>query len=110
MNWEQTGQAILGLGLAFWAMFQGWKGFRKSDGKPPVDRPPNPHELKETLAELKALVEQHHNLTQQNHATSERNHEDLEHAFSELTRQLDRIEASFRLDNAMKGLRRELGG
>lgn len=55
---NETVQAI-GAGIAAFLIALGtWWGAKRGDGKPPADRAPAPHEVREALAELRRLVRQ----------------------------------------------------
>lgn len=68
---------------------------KKAPSDPPVERAPTPHEMRELIAAIRDRMERHHELTQ----------DDL----SEIKKALDRIEASNRLQDALAGIRREMG-
>ena len=96
IDWTAVGQGLGFIGLVCSAALAIIKGHRRSDGKPPVDRPPPPNEVKEGLAELRRVIERHRELTD----------DDL----SDIKKQLDRIEAAQRLQDAIAGIRREYWG
>lgn len=99
-DWESVGTA-LGLGLAgFLAVFGARFGHKKSDGKPPPERPPAVDEVRAALAELRSDMGRLH-------AKHDRQAEIADDEWREVFRQLDRIEAAQRLESAMNGLRRE---
>ena len=68
---------------------------KKAPSEPPVERAPSPHEMRELIAAIRDRMDHHHELTQ----------DDL----TDIKKALDRIEASNRLQEAMAGLRREMG-
>lgn len=103
IDWPSVGQGIGIIGLVGGAALAMIKGHRKSDGTPPPDRPPAPNEVKETLAELRRMLE---GLIQR----SERHRELTDDDLSDIKKQLDRIEAAQRLQDAVAGIRREFGG
>ena len=84
-DWEAIGQGVGACGVFLTAMWAVVRGQKKSDGKPPEDRPPTPHEIRSAFAELRDRLRRiekgQDNLT-----------EDCEREFREINRQLDRIE------------------
>lgn len=78
---NETVQAI-GAGIAAFLIALGtWWGTRKGDGKPPADRAPSPHELREAMAELRRqLTEMREKM------------DDHDDDHRQIARQLDRIE------------------
>lgn len=103
IDWAAVGQGLGFIGLAGGAALAMIKGHRKSDGVPPADRPPAPNEVKETLAELRRMLE---GLIQK----TERHRELTDDDLSDIKKQLDRIEAAQRLQDAVSNIRREFGG
>lgn len=93
IDWGTMGQAAGIVGLVIVGAYSVIKGALKGDGKPPPERAPGPHEIRELMADLRRIVERHHELTA----------DDL----TDVKRALDRIEAAQRLQDAMAGMRRE---
>ncbi|MDQ7775243.1 hypothetical protein [Paracoccus aminovorans] len=88
---NETVQAI-GAGIAAFLIALGtWWGTKKGDGKPPADRAPAPHEVKEAIADLRKLIE--------DVRESLDNHDD-DHR--QIARQLDRIENRLQITNEVQ--------
>ena len=85
INWEAVGTGIGAFGVVMTAMWGVMRGQKKSDGKPPEDRPPTPNELRAAIAELRETLRR-----------IERGQdgmvEDYDRDIREINRQLDRIE------------------
>lgn len=85
---NETVQAI-GAGIAAFLIALGtWWGAKRGDGKPPADRAPAPHEVREALAELRRLVEN----MREDHNDDAR----------QIANQLDRIENRLRLNDEIR--------
>ena len=84
-DWEAIGQGVGACGVFLTAMWAVVRGQRKSDGKPPEDRPPTPHEIRSAFAELRDRLRRiekgQDNLT-----------EDCEREFRAVSQHLTRIE------------------
>ena len=84
-DWEAIGQGVGACGVFLTAMWAVVRGQKKSDGKPPEDRPPTPNELRAAIAEFRETLRR-----------IERGQdgmaEDYERDIRDINRQLDRIE------------------
>lgn len=84
-DWEAIGQGVGACGVFLTAMWAVVRGQRKSDGKPPEDRPPTPNELRAAIAEFRETLRK-----------IERGQDDMADDYDrdirEINRQLDRIE------------------
>ena len=93
---QKVGGGIAALAIGVFAVL----GSRRSDGKPPEDRAPSPHAVREAMADLRAvLAEIRADLEDDRGASTDRYHE--------LRRHLDRIEAHLRMADAVAAARRE---
>ena len=84
-DWEAIGQGIGACGVFLTAMWAVVRGQKKSDGKPPEDRPPTPNELRAAIAEFRGDLRR---IQQSQDGLAD----DYEREFREINRQLDRIE------------------
>ena len=84
-DWEAIGQGVGACGVFLTAMWAVVRGQRKSDGKPPEDRPPTPNEWRAAIAEFRETLRRIER--GQDSMT-----EDYKREFREINRQLDRIE------------------
>ena len=84
-DWEAIGQGVGACGVFLTAMWAVVRGQKKSDGKPPEDRPPTPNELRAAIAEFRETL-QKIGRGQDDMAG------DYKREFREINRQLDRIE------------------
>ena len=84
-DWEALGTGIGAFGVVLTAMWGVMRGQKKSDARPPEDRPPTPHELRAAIAEFRETLRR-----------IERGQDDMaedyERDIREINRQLDRIE------------------
>ena len=84
-DWEAIGQGVGACGVFLTAMWAVVRGQKKSDGKPPEDRPPTPNELRAAIAEFRETLRK-----------IERGQDDMagdyDRDIREINRQLDRIE------------------
>lgn len=88
---NETASAI-GAGIAAILIAVGtWWGTRKGDGKPPPDRAPAPHEVKEALAALHRLI-----------AELREKLDDHDDDHRQIARQLDRIETRLQISNEVR--------
>ena len=85
INWEAVGTGIGAFGVVMTTVWGVMRGQKKSDGKPPEDRPPTPNELRAAIAEFRETL-QKIGRGQDDMA------DDYEREFREINRQLDRIE------------------
>ena len=84
-DWEAIGQGVGACGVFLTAMWAVVRGQKKSDGKPPEDRPPTPNELRAAIAEFRGDLRR---IQQSQDGLAD----DYEREFREINRQLDRIE------------------
>lgn len=84
-DWEAIGQGVGACGVFLTAMWAVVRGQKKSDGKPPEDRPPTPNELRTAIAEFRGDLRR---IQQSQDGLAD----DYEREFREINRQLDRIE------------------
>ena len=84
-DWEAIGQGVGAGGVFLTAMWAVVRGQKKSDGKPPEDRPPTPNELRTAIAEFRGDLRR---IQQSQDGLAD----DYEREFREINRQLDRIE------------------
>lgn len=56
-NPETIGQGVGALFMILAAAYAVIKGHRKSDGNPPAERPPAPHEVKQAISSLSSQIE-----------------------------------------------------
>lgn len=56
-SYELIGQGVGAFFLVLASAYALVKGHRKSDGKPPAERPPTPHEVKQAISSLQNQVE-----------------------------------------------------
>ena len=85
INWEAVGTGIGAFGVVMTTVWGVMRGQKKSDGKPPEDRPPTPNELRAAIAEFRETLRK-----------IERGQDDMagdyDRDIREINRQLDRIE------------------
>ena len=85
INWEAIGTGLGAFGVIAMTAIGVIRGQKKSDGKPPEDRPPTPNEVKAAIAEFRETLKR-----------IERGQDDMagdyERDIREINRQLDRIE------------------
>ena len=85
INWEAVSTGIGAFRMVMTTVWGVMRGQKKSDGKPPEDRPPTPNELRAAIAEFRETL-QKIGRGQDDMA------DDYEREFREINRQLDRIE------------------
>lgn len=85
INWEAVGTGIGAFGVVMTTVWGVMRGQKKSDRRPPEDRPPTPNELRTAIAEFRETLRR-----------IERGQDDMaedyERDIREINRQLDRIE------------------
>lgn len=85
-------EVMYGLGIAMASFVTAWgvrSGVKKSDGSPPEERQPSPHEIRALMGEVKQYLDaiedkndgQHRDLSKQ-----------ISESYHQIIRQLDRIE------------------
>ena len=84
-DWEAIGQGVGACGVFLTAMWAVVRGQKKSDGKPPEDRPMTQNELRASIAEFRGDLRR---IQQSQDGLAD----DYEREFREINRQLDRIE------------------
>lgn len=87
IDWSSVGQGLGAIGVMLAAALGIWKGHKKSDGKPPEDRPPPPNETKAKLDAIHDRLERLANKVDHQHDITDDDRRDM-------NRQLDRIERS----------------
>ena len=85
INWEAVGTGIGAFGVVMTTVWGVMRGQRRSDGKPPEDRPVTPNELRASIAEFRGVLRR---IQQSQDDLAE----DYESEFRAINRQLDRIE------------------
>lgn len=85
INWEAVGTGIGAFGVVMTTVWGVMRGQRRSDGKPPEDRPMTQNELRASIAELRDVI-----LKIQK--SQDDLSEDYVSEFRAINRQLDRIE------------------
>lgn len=85
INWEAVGTGIGAFGVVMTTVWGVMRGQKKSDGKPPEDRPMTQNELRASIAEFRGDLRR---IQQSQDGLAD----DYEREFREINRQLDRIE------------------
>lgn len=102
MNWEIVGQFIGIVVLAFGGFMAVVKGYRKSTGAPPPERPPDQHELREALRELRDVIRRNQSMNSDDSRDILRVLDRVDSKLGTVEGQLGRIEASQRLTEEMR--------
>ncbi len=112
-DWTNVGQAIGAFGVVLAAALGIWKGHKKSDGKPPEDRPPPPNETKakleaihERLERLTSKIDHHHDLTEEDRRDMNRQLDRIERSVERVS---ERLDADARIGSALARLGRQDG-
>ena len=110
-DWANIGQALGAIGIILAAAVGFWKGHKKSDGKPPDDRPPHPNETKakleaihDRIERLAQRIDHHHELTEDDRRDMNRQLDRIERSVERVS---ERLEADARIGVALARLSRE---
>lgn len=111
IDWANIGQAIGAIGVMFAAAMGIWKGHKRSDGKPPEDRPPPPNETKAKLDAIHDRLERLAHNIDRHHEMSDDDRRDVSRQLDRLARDMgricDRLDSDARIGAALAKMGRE---
>ena len=99
---ETFGQALGAIAIAISVAFGIWRGHKKSDGKPPENRPPTPNETKAALESLRERIDHNHALADDDRRDMQRQLDRIER---DVGRIYDRLDADARIGAALAKIR-----
>lgn len=106
-EWVRLGQVAGLIGAGILACIGVFRGLVKSDGKPPVERPPAPNEVREAVVDLRRLIERVADRVERQGDQIERRDARFDDDLTDIKRGVERVEAAQRIQMAMEGLRRD---